>query len=212
MEGLDTELSVELARDLGVQQDSVESSFTTPVADLNAPRCDMGMFAIAIVPQRLQQLAFTRPDLLSDLHAVTTKTSAVVRRWEDIHRPGVAVAVQAGIFMEPVMAAVLKMASLVGGAPPASLERELEAARVDVFMTDCPYSRRLLDNADRACLVNPPAPFHVLTCACAYDHAVKQGDPQRLAQVDSFVQRIQRDGRLLTAARRHRPSDIVHLR
>jgi hypothetical protein len=36
-----------------------------------------------------------------------------VRRWADIDKPGVQVAVQAGTFMEPVMAAALKQAKLV---------------------------------------------------------------------------------------------------
>jgi cyclohexadienyl dehydratase len=67
--------------------------------------------------------------------------------------------------------------------PPATRERELEAGRVDVFMTDYPYSRRLLDNADWAQLVTPPKPFHVLP----YAYAVKPGDDAWLAQVDEFV-------------------------
>ena len=42
---------------------------------------------------------------------------------------------------------------------PATRERELVAGRVDVFMTDYPYSRRLLDNADWARLIAPAEPF-----------------------------------------------------
>jgi ABC-type amino acid transport substrate-binding protein len=131
-----------------------------------------------------------------------------VRRWEDIDQPGVAVAVQAGTFMEPVMAAALKQARLVRVQPPATRERELEAGRVDVFMTDYPYSRRLLDNADWARLIEPPRPFHVLP----YGYAVKPGDAGWLAEVDAFVERIQRDGRLEAAARRHGLAAIVRLR
>jgi len=208
LEGLDIDLSAELARDLGLQLQYVETSFPALVADLNAERCDVAMFAIAMLPQRMAQLAFTRPYLQSDIYAVTTKGSPVVQRWEDIDQPGVAVAVQAGTFMEPVMAAALKHAKMVRVAPPATRERELEAGRVDVFMTDYPYSRRLLDNADWAMLVAPPKPFHVLP----YAYAVKRGDPAWLAQVDAFVQRIQRDGRLQAAARKHRLSEIVKLR
>ncbi len=208
LEGLDIDLSAQLAQDLKVQLVYVESSFATLVADLNAERCDVAMFAIAMLPQRQTQLAFTRPYLSSDIYAVTTKGNRVVKNWADIDQPGVAVAVQAGTFMEPVMAAALKQARLVRVAPPATRERELEAGRVDVFMTDYPYSRRLLDNADWATLVAPPQPFHVLP----YAYAVKQGDAAWLAQVDSFVERIQRDGRLETAARRHRLSEVVQLR
>jgi ABC-type amino acid transport substrate-binding protein len=120
----------------------------------------------------------------------------------------VAVAVQAGTFMEPVMAAALKQARLVRVTPPATRERELEAGRVDVFMTDFPYSRRLLDNADWAALIAPPQPFHVLP----YAYAVKPGDAAWLAQVDEFVGRIQRDGRLEAAARRHGLAPIVRLK
>jgi len=115
--------------------------------------------------------------------------------------------VQAGTFMEPVMAARLKQARLVSVKPPTTRERELEAGRVDVFMTDYPYSRRLLDNADWATLISPPTPFHVLP----YAYAVKPGDDAWWQAVDEFVARIQRDGRLEAAARRHGLSPIVRL-
>jgi hypothetical protein len=156
------------------------------------------MFAVGMLPQRMAQLKFTRPYLQSDIYAVTTRSNRAVRSWADIDQPGVQVAVQAGTFMEPVMAAALKQARLVSIRPPATRERELEAGRVDVFMTDYPYSRRLLDNADWAMLMSPPTPFHVLP----YAYAVKPGDDEWLAAVDQFVARIQRDGRLLTAAAR----------
>ena len=203
--GIDIDLSAEFARDLKVSVQTVDSSFVTLIDDLKSDRCDVAMFAVGMLPQRMQQLRFTRPYLQSDIYAVTTRSNRAVRRWADIDRPGVQVAVQAGTFMEPVMAASLKQATLVSVKPPATRERELESGRVDVFMTDYPYSRRLLDNADWAMLISPPAPFHVLP----YAYAVKPGDDEWLAQVDQFVARIQRDGRLEAAARRHGLSEIV---
>lgn len=106
------------------------------------------------------------------------------------------------------MAAALKQATLVRVALPATRERELETGRVDVFMTDYPYSRRLLDNADWARLIAPPVPFRVLP----YAHAVKPGDDAWWQQVDAFVGRIQADGRLEAAAARHGLRPIVRLR
>lgn len=206
--GIDIDLSQEFARDLKLQLQHVDSSFATLIADLEGDRCDVAMFAIGMLPQRMERLRFTRPYLQSDIYAITTKGNRVVQRWEDIDKPGVAVAVQAGTFMEPVMAASLKNARLVRVTPPATRERELEAGRVDVFMTDFPYSRRLLDNADWATLIAPPQPFHVLP----YAYAVKPGDAEWLAQVDEFVARIQRDGRLEAAARRHGLLPIVRLK
>lgn len=205
LSGIDIDLSAELGRDLGMRIEHVDSSFATLIADLKEGRCEVAMFAVGMLPQRMEQLRFTRPYLRSDVYAIAPKGSRVVRSWADIDQPGVQVAVQAGTFMEPVMAAALKRATLVVVRPPATRERELEAGRVDVFMTDYPYSRRLLDNADWAVLIEPPAPFHPLP----YAYAVRPGDEDWLATMDGFVQRIQRDGRLDAAARRHGLSAIV---
>ncbi|MFG6416628.1 ABC transporter substrate-binding protein [Roseateles sp. DC23W] len=203
--GIDIELSAELARELQANVEYVESSFPQLAADLQAGRCDVAMFAVAVLPSRQQAMAFTAPYLQSDIYGVTTRANRTVRQWADIDQPGVVVAVQAGTFMEPVMRDALKHARMAVIRPPQTREQELEAGRVDVFMTDFPYSRRLLDNADWARLVPPPAPFHVLP----YGYAVKRGDAGWLARLDEFVASIKRDGRLLDAARKHGLQDIV---
>ena len=113
---------------------------------------------------------------------------------------------QAATFMEPVMAQALKHATLVVIRPPQTREEELEAGRVDVFMTDYPYSRRLLDNADWARLVVPPRPFHPIP----YAYAIKPGDEAWWQLLEQFVARIKRDGRLEAAAKRHGLSEIVY--
>ena len=205
LSGIDIDLSAAFAADLKVTPRYVESSFATVVDDLVQDRCDVAMFAVGMTSQRARQLRFSRPYLESDIYAVTTHSSRVVQRWQDLDKPGVRIAVQAGTFMEPVMAGALKRATLVVVRPPDTRERELEAGRVDAFMTDYPYSRRLLDNADWARLVAPTTPFHVLP----YAYAVRPGDAAWLAAVDDFVARIQRDGRLQAAAKRHGLSSIV---
>lgn len=205
LSGIDIDLSAELARDLGVKLEYVDASFPSLIDDLNAQRCDVAMFAIGVLPQRQAQLSFTQPYLQSDIYAITTRSSRVVRQWSDIDQPGVVVAVQAGTFMEPVMRKALKQAEMAVISPPATRERELESGRVDVFMTDYPYSRRLLDNADWARLVSPPQPFHVLP----YAYALRRGDAAWLRRMDDFVAAIKRDGRLATAARRHGLAGIM---
>ena len=203
--GIDIELSVELGKDLHAKVEYVESSFVTLIDDLKNERCDVAMFAVGMLPQRMEHLKFTKPYLSSDIYGVTTKSNAVVKQWSDIDKPGVLVAVQAGTFMEPVMAERLKQAQTVIIKPPVTRERELETGRVDVFMTDYPYSRRLLDNADWARLISPPTPFFVLP----YAYAVKPGDESWLATLDDFVARIKRDGRLDKAAQNNGLSQIV---
>src|SRR6218665_4026646 len=170
--GIDIDLSNALASDMKLKLQYVESSFPTLIDDLKSDRCDVAMFAVGRLPQRMEHLRFTQPYLQSDIYGITTVSNRVVRDWADIDKPGVLVGVQAGTFMEPVMADAVKRAVMFVAGPPATRERELEAGRVDVFMTDYPYSRRLLDNADWAKLISPPAPFHVLP----YGYAVRQGD------------------------------------
>lgn len=194
--GIDIELSAELAADLKVRVEYVDSSFPALVSDLLGDRCDVAMFAVGVTEQRAEKLRFTQPYLRSDIYGITTKSNQVVRQWSDIDKPGVLVAVQAGTFMEPVMEQRLKHAQLVRVKLPSTRERELVAGRVDVFMTDYPYSRRLLDNADWARLIAPSDPFSVMP----YAYAVKPGDAKWLATVDDFVARIKKDGRLERAA------------
>src|SRR5256885_9599740 len=55
------------------------------------------------------------------------------------------------------------------------------AGRVDVFMTDYPYSRKLLDSSDWVQLIAPPKPFHVLP----YGYAASPADAQWLARLRS---------------------------
>lgn len=205
LSGIDIDLSRKFGKDLGVAVEYVDSSFPNLVPDIQAQRCDVGMFAIAMLAQRMDQLAFSTPYLRSDIYAIATRSSAVVRNWQEIDQPGVKVAVQAGTFMEPVMRGALKKATLVSIAAPKTREMELESGRVDVFMTDYPYSKRLLENADWARLISPPKPFHVLP----YAYAVRQGDEAWRNTVDEFVQRIKRDGSLMAAARKAGLAEIV---
>jgi cyclohexadienyl dehydratase len=203
--GIDIELSAELARDLKVKLVYVDSSFAKLIDDLSSERCDIAMHAVAVLPARAEKLKFSQAYLQSDIYGVTTRSHRGLKTWDDIDQPGVQVAVQAGTFMEPVMAAALKQAKLVVVKPPMTREQELEAGRVDVFMTDYPYSRRLLDNADWARLVSPTQPFHMLP----YAYAVKPGDEAWLQRVDEFVATIKRDGRLEAAAKRHGLAEIL---
>jgi ABC-type amino acid transport substrate-binding protein len=203
--GIDIDLAREFARDLGTGIEFVDSSFVNLVADVAGNRCDVAMFAVGITPARAEKLAFSRPYLQSDIYAITTKTNQRIRDWDDIDRPGVVVAVAKGTYHEPVMREKLRQAKLVVLDTPFAREREVESGRADVFMTDYPYSQRMLRNADWARLVAPPSAYHLTD----YAYAVAPGDAHWLARLDRFVADIKRDGRLLGAARRHQLEAIA---
>lgn len=64
-----------------VRLQCVDSSFVTPTDDLQAERCGVAMFAGGMLPQRREQLKFTRPCLQSGIYGVTTKGMRAVRSW-----------------------------------------------------------------------------------------------------------------------------------
>lgn len=205
LSGIDIDLAQEFARDLGVEVEFVDSSFARLIPDILEERCDIAMFAIAITPGRQEKLQFSRPHLKSDIYAITTRSNRRIKQWEDIDKPGVEVAVAKGTYHEPVMREKLKHARLVVLDTPFAREQEVQSGRADVFMTDYPYVQRMLVNADWARLVAPPSAYYPVP----YAYAMKPGDAVWHARVESFVQKIKQDGRLLEAARKHKLDAIV---
>jgi cyclohexadienyl dehydratase len=205
LSGIDIDMATALGSDLGVTVEFVDSSFAKLIADLSEERCDVAMFAIGINTQRLEKLQFTQPHLASDIFAITTRSNRRIQSWEDIDKPGSVVAVAKGTLHEPIMRQRLKTAELRVLDTPQAREQEVESGRADVFMTDFPFSRRMLETTDWARLVKPTATYHVTP----YAYAMKPGDDAWHARLERFVATVKQDGRLLDAARRHKLDPIV---
>lgn len=205
LRGIDVDLAQELGKDLGARVEFVDSSFARLFDDVLGNRCDVAMFAIGITAARAEKLRFTSPHLASDIYAITTRSNRRIKQWDDIDQPGVVVAVAKGTLHEPVMRDKLRHAKLSILASPHAREQEVESGRADVFMTDFPYSRRMLDNVDWARLISPGSTYHVTP----YAWAIAPGDERWHQRLETFVRAIKQDGRLLEAARRHGLERIV---
>lgn len=203
--GIDVDMAHELAKDLDVQPVFVESSFATLIDDVLNDRCDIAMFGIGVTPARQKYLRFTEPHLQSDIYGITTRSNRIIREWADIDQPGVVVAVAKGTLHETVMREKLRHAELVVLDGPHAREQEVESGRADVFMTDYPYSLKMLATTDWARLVKPDSVYHITP----YAYAMKPGDDAWYQAVAEFVRRVKQDGRLLDAARRHGLEPIV---
>lgn len=203
--GIDIDNARELARDLGAEVQFVDSSFARLIEDITADRCDIAMFAIGITPQRQEKLRFTQPHLASDIYAITTRSNRRIQTWADIDKAGTVVVVAKGTLHEPVMKARLRAAELRVVDTPAAREQEVQSGRADVFMTDFPFSRRMLDNNDWARLVSPTETYHVTP----YAWALRPGDDRFHARVEKALADMKRDGRLLANAKRHGLEPIV---
>ena len=205
LSGIDIEMAAELGKDLNVDVDFIDSSFARLIDDLAANRCDIAMFAVGITPLRAEKLRFTRPHLASDFYAVASKTNRRVRDWSDIDRAGTVVAVAKGTVHVPVMKEKLRAAQLLVLDTPFARQQEVQSGRADVFITDYPYSRRFLANADWARLITPPAAYHLTP----YAYAMIPGDDAWHSRIERFVADVKRDGRLRQAARRHQLETIL---
>lgn len=204
IEGIDADLSKELAKELGVELEIVESSFGTFIADLQANKCEIGMFGIGATLKRAQAVAFSEPYLLTSIYAVGSQDGEV-QSWEDIDQPGRKVAVTLGSYIEPFMKDYLQNAEVVVVAPPATREGELVAGRVDVIMTDYPTAVKVTDEFDWAITVAPNETLRLTP----YSYVVPQGDQIWLNYVNLFVNTIKLDGRLKFFAEKNKLGPIV---
>lgn len=205
LSGIDIDIARALAQHLRVRLQFVDSSFPQLVAKLRQQDCDIAMHAVGITPERRAQLAFTRPHLRSEVYAVVAAGAGTVAQWRDLDQPGRVIAVQSGTVMEGVMRAHLRHARLLVVAPPMQRELEVESGRADAFMTDYPYSLRMLDMTRWATVVAPPQRFHPTD----YAYALAPGDDSLRWRVERFMDGLRADGRLRQFARQHRLEPLL---
>ncbi|MBL6076694.1 amino acid ABC transporter substrate-binding protein [Belnapia sp. T18] len=199
LEGLDIDMARALANRLLVQPRFVETNFAEFMDRIEAGTCDIAMMGVGISTTRQQRVAFSKPYMTSAVHAVTTRESNRITRWEDIDTVGTVVAVAAGTLMEPLLRRSLKAAELLVVRPPRTRESELQAGRADVFMSDFAYTRRMVTVHDWARVIEPPDRFG----EALYAYAVPRGDAPWVAEVNGFLTVAKVDGTLARAGTRH---------
>jgi len=208
LSGIDIALTQELAKELGVKVRYVDSNFSQLFDALEQDRCDVATHAIGISAERLARLQFSQAYLKSGLFAVTLKNKDGLQSWDSLDQPGRVIAVAAGTLMEGIMAKSLRKAKLVKVQAPGTREQEVLSGRADAFMTDYPYSLRMIELTDWAAVI--PAPNNMPTTEYAY--AFAKGDNSLLLRVEAFLSNVKKDGRLLQYAKQHNLDPIVVLK
>src|SRR6201994_3681695 len=92
LEGIDADLSKELAKELDAKLEVVETSFGAFIADLQSNKCDIGMFGVGATLKRAQAVEFSKPYLVTNIYAVVRKDGKI-KKWEDIDQKGIKAAV-----------------------------------------------------------------------------------------------------------------------
>lgn len=206
--GIDSDLAVELAKDLQVDLEFVPSSFSTLIKDVTNDKCDIAMFAIGNTKSRREQLRFTTPHLSSDIYAITTKSNRKINNWDDIDKKGVVVAVAKGTYHEPVMKKKLQNAELLVVNSYKAREQEVQSGRADVFMTDYPFGKRMLAKTNWAKLIASDTIYHMTP----YAWAMAYGNDKFYKRVEQFILDIKKDGRLLHLSRKNGLEPIAKLK
>jgi ABC-type amino acid transport substrate-binding protein len=194
-----------LAARLNVRLTFVETNFGEFMDRIEDQSCDIAMMAVGITPPRAQRIAFSKPYLASPVYAVTTRTNTRIQAWRDIDSPGTVVAVAAGTIMEPLMRDALRNAELMVVRMPRTREGEILSGRADVFMSDYPYTRRMVLMHDWARVIDPPGRFG----ETLYAYAVQRNDAAWLNEVNAFLERARLDGTITRSATRHGLAPIL---
>ena len=203
LDGIDADLSKEFGKDLGVEIDYVDTSFSTFTADLQSGKCEIAMFGVGATMKRAQAVAFSRPYLITSIYAIL-RPGGSVKQWSDIDKKGVTVVLNLGSYVEPFMRGYLKNATINAVSPPASTQAELMSNRADVIMSDLPTALKMKSEFGAEYL-SPPEKLAVTP----YAYVVPQGDQIWLNYVNQFVDTIKLDGRLAKAAERNGLGPIV---
>lgn len=206
--GIDSDLAVELAKDLNVKLKLVKSSFPTLINDVNSNKCDIAMFAIGDTKLRREKLRFTTPHLQSDIYAITTKSNKKIKSWDDIDKKGIIVAVAKGTYHVPIMKNKLKNAKLQIVNSFKQREIEVQSGRADVFMTDYPYSKKMIEKTTWAKLIEPESIYHLTS----YAWVMAYGDDKFYNEVENFIKKIKTDGRLFSLAKKNGLLPIIKLK
>ncbi|HEV7266357.1 MAG TPA: transporter substrate-binding domain-containing protein [Falsiroseomonas sp.] len=205
MEGIDIDMARALAARLQVRLRFVETNFGEFLDRIEDGSCDIAMMGVGVTPARARRVAFSKPYMASGTYAVTTRTNTRIQTWADIDSPGTVVAVAAGTVMEPLMRDTLRQAELMVVAPPRTRESEILSGRADVFMSDFPYTRRMVLMHDWARVIDPPGRFG----DTLYAYALPRGDQAWVNEVNAFLESTRVDGSLARAAQRHGLTPIM---
>ena len=204
IEGIDADLAKELAKELDAKLEIVETSFGTFIADLQAGKCEIGMFGVGATLKRAQAVEFSKPYLITNIYVVTRKDGKS-KKWEDLDQKGVKTAASLGSYIDVYMRDYLKNAEVISIAPPNTREAELVAGRVDAILTDFPTAIKVTDEFDWATYILPADKLAVTP----YSYDGPPGAQILLNYINLFVDPIKLAGRLMKYTKKHKLDPIV---
>jgi len=196
--GIDVDLAANLANELDVKLEWVDTSWANLLADLANHRFDIGMSGISVTPARAAVGIFSTP------YFTTGKTilarCAVQQRFatlDQLNRPGATVIVNPGGTNEQFVHAHLPHAKVVINPDNRSIFDALAAGAADVMITDAVEAQIEAAAHPQLCL-----PTHTQFEQVEKAYLLPR-DPAWQASVDAWLERMRTSGRIDAAIRNH---------
>lgn len=184
LEGFSVDLSRQLASDMGVEIEFVETSWSRIIPDLLARRFDVIVTGLWVTPARALVVNFTDPTAIEGLHLIANrKLAGAFKTREEFNRPEVRIAVYEGTVQEQVVRNLLPRATVIrveGDALDVDVaaEGKAHAALVATFAPQALIAHA----ADRIFL---PLSDPLQTTRTAM--AARKGDPDFLNYLNSWL-------------------------
>ena len=196
--GADPDILGQLAADLGVELEFVNSGWDTVVAGITTGKWDLAP-AICVTPKRQEVIDFSETYLMLGGVLTVLKSNDKVNAVEDANRPEVTFANVAGGWGEQIAKKAFPDATHkdFGQATDDQIAVELLSGRADVAVFDTPVTISLLvekHGEKFKFFPDKKTPMDVLPCPVAY--GLKKGDAQWEQAVSDFIRSKKASGEL----------------
>jgi polar amino acid transport system substrate-binding protein len=199
--GFDIDLAREAAKDLGVAVEFRDRKFDLLFTELQRRQGDVVVSGVTVTPERAEQVAFTRPYLLTRTLALLARPRADdVRTVSDLDAPGRRLIAKLATTGEKASRERFPRARIDTLTDEHLCALEVAQGRADAFVYD--------EIQVRLYAAQHPTRTRVLeeqVTVEPYAIACRRGDRETVDWLDGFLARARKDGRIHALFRKHLP-------
>ena len=190
--GFDIDLAREMARELGVDFVPVNTRWTSIIPSLVLGRCDIIISGMSITEERRRKVDFSDPYMkVSQTVLLNGKLTGEVTSYRDLNDAKYTVASKPGTTGEEAVRRLLPEAGYRPFESEADAAMAVVQGAVDAFVYDRPYHATFVAMHGDETVVFLDEPFTDEALA----FAIRKNDPDFLAWLNGFLERLNADGR-----------------
>jgi polar amino acid transport system substrate-binding protein len=184
--GFEADIAAAIAKELGVRPQVVQTDWDSLVPGLERGNYDMAMNGLEIIPERRKRVLLSRPYYVYTLQLVVRKDEERIRSIADLRG---------------------RTVGTMAGTTADALLRKIGAVEIRAYSQTWPFDDVALGRIDAAFLDTPITAYYAKPDARlkyagppegrgSYGIAVRKGDPELKAFIDSVIEKLLRSGEL----------------